>query len=109
MKRALLPLFAVACLAGSACGKSSVGNPCTVSTDCDPGQTCLTSAPGGYCSKGCSAEGTSVDCPGGTVCASFAGALMCSAVCQQQSDCRAEYECNGLTGSSVKACRPKTK
>jgi hypothetical protein len=24
-----------------------------------------------------------------------------------QSDCRPDLECNGVTGSSLKACRPK--
>jgi len=24
-----------------------------------------------------------------------------------QSDCRADLQCNGVTGSSIKACRPQ--
>lgn len=106
--RSLLCLVAsIALMAG--CGASSVGRSCTATADCDNGQTCFTSAPGGYCSRGCSAEGTAVDCPGGTVCANHGGTLLCSSTCQTQAECRAEYECNGLTGSSVKACRPKVK
>ncbi len=93
----------------SACGSSSVGRPCTVDTDCDNGQTCLTSAPNGYCTRGCSLEGSATDCPGGTICADHGGRLYCSQPCQTQTDCRAEYECNGVTGSSHKVCRPKTK
>src|SRR5688572_29484685 len=90
------------------CGASSVGRPCTADSECDNAQTCLTTAPGGYCTKGCAVEGTAQDCPGGTVCASHGTQLLCSMVCQNQENCREQYECNGITGSSIKACRPKT-
>lgn len=104
-----LVVVALAALFAAGCGGSSVGRPCTTDSDCDTGQTCYTDVPGGYCSRGCSAEGSTTDCPGGTVCALHSTRLLCSAVCQQQSDCRTEYECNGLSGAEVKACRPKAK
>lgn len=103
----LSAFFICACLAG--CGGSSVGQACSQSSDCDTAQTCYLTTPGGTCSKGCAEEGSSKDCPGGSVCASHGSVLLCSRICQSQGDCRAEYECNGLTGSSVKACRPKAK
>lgn len=89
------------------CGGSSVGHSCSVNDDCDNGQTCFVEAPGGFCSKGCSQEGNEKECPGGTVCASHSGTLLCSPTCDTQAGCRAEYECNGLPGSDLKACRPK--
>lgn len=106
-KRVLFSALALCAL--WACGGSSIGQPCTVNDDCDNGQTCFTSAPGGYCSKGCSIEGSNADCPGGSVCAQNAELLLCSNTCQSQGDCRADYECNGVTGSDAKACRPKAK
>jgi hypothetical protein len=27
--------------------------------------------------------------------------------CQAQADCRADTDCNGITGSNIKACKPK--
>lgn len=104
--------FALVVAAGvllSGCGESSVGKACASTDECDNGQTCYTDVPGGYCSKGCTTEGTDEECPGGSVCATNSGKLLCSETCQTQADCRADYECNGVTGSSVKACRPKTK
>lgn len=109
MNKLLFAAGAALALALSACGGTSVGTACTVNDDCDDGQTCYTTTPGGYCSKGCSQEGESKECPGGTVCAAHSGTLLCSTTCQDKSDCRPEYECNGVTGSSVKVCRAKTQ
>lgn len=106
MKQAFISAVTISLfLAG--CGQSSVGRPCTSDQECDFGQSCLTQLPGGYCTKSCSIDGDTRECPGGTVCANHGTALLCSATCQQQSDCRAEYECNGVSNSSLKACRPK--
>ncbi len=105
--RALPFLIVSICVGLFSCG-GSVGQSCKADTDCDNGQTCLTSAPEGYCTKGCSLEGSVIDCPRDTVCAAHAGRLYCSALCTQQSDCRAGYECNGVGASQEKACRPKS-
>ena len=90
-----------------ACGGTTVGRTCTQDSDCDKGQTCYPFVANGYCSKGCDAEGTSKDCPSGTICAQGVSSLYCANVCQSQGDCRSELECNGVTGSETKACRPK--
>lgn len=104
MRRTLLT-FAIFTL--SACGGTSVGNECTETANCDSGQTCYTQLPGGYCSKGCSVEGSTTECPGGTVCSNHSNILLCAPTCQTKEDCRADYECNGLSGSEEKSCRPK--
>jgi hypothetical protein len=104
--RYLLPL---ALLVLAACGGTTVGRTCTQDKDCDNGQTCYLFVTGGYCSKGCGLEGSTQDCPGGTVCVLASGQLYCANTCQSQGDCRAELECNGVTGSAAKACRPKSK
>ncbi|HYX92998.1 MAG TPA: hypothetical protein VE782_15635 [Myxococcaceae bacterium] len=109
MQRAnLIFLAAITAAVLSACGGSSIGRTCTQNGDCDNGQTCFLDMPGGYCSKECTIEGQSDECPGGSLCATTGTRRLCSDVCTVQSDCRAEYECNGVTGSSAKVCRPKT-
>lgn len=106
MKTALkLVLFASFVLV-AACGGTNVGQPCTTNNECENGLSCEP-LPGGYCTKGCAREGSSQDCPGGSVCVSHSGQLLCANICSNQNECRGEYECNGVTGSSAKACRPK--
>ncbi|HZA15151.1 MAG TPA: hypothetical protein VE618_11660 [Myxococcaceae bacterium] len=90
----------------SACG-TSTGGACTESGDCGGGQTCFADMPGGYCSKECTNEGQSDECPGGSTCATSGTRKLCAVNCQTQADCRTEYECNGVTGSAAKVCRPK--
>jgi hypothetical protein len=108
MRRLLVFSAATLALALAGCGVSSVGRACTLDVDCDRGQTCYTDAPGGYCTKGCDAEGTSKDCPGGTLCAPHPGRLLCSNPCQADGDCRTNYVCSAVTGSEQKACvKPK--
>lgn len=107
MKRLVAAFFLVSALVVAGCGTSTVGLACTTADDCDNGQTCFTDTPGGYCSSTCQQEGTDEECPGGSVCAAHSGRLLCSTVCETKEDCRADYECNGITGSSIKACRPK--
>lgn len=104
MRRVLL---AVAVLTLSACGGTAVGRACTADADCDAGQICYTSLPGGFCSKGCSESGSTTECPGGTVCSTHSTQLLCAPTCQVKTDCRTDYECNGVSGSNVKSCRPK--
>jgi hypothetical protein len=104
MTRLLLAAFALCLIA---CGQTSVGDTCTQDSDCDRGQTCYTTAPGGYCSKGCNVSGATTECPANTVCAQHNTQLLCSRTCQVQGDCREGYECNGVTNSSLKACALK--
>jgi len=107
MKRALLLALAASSLAFSACGSNTVGRSCTKTSECDPGQTCYTDAPGGTCTKGCSAEGTAKDCPGDSLCAESLGLLLCASVCQDDGQCRADYKCTPVAGSTRSACTAK--
>ncbi|MFL5318519.1 MAG: hypothetical protein ACJ790_02610 [Myxococcaceae bacterium] len=107
MRKALLSVMFGFGLLAAGCGGTDVGHSCTTNSDCSNGLSCNTNQPGGYCTKGCSVEGSGTECPGGSVCSSQGGGLLCALVCQGQNDCRAEYECNGVSGSDQKTCRPK--
>lgn len=101
----VLALVAAACL--GACGPStSAGRACTVNTDCDVGQQCATSMPGGYCTKGCDAEGVSRGCPAGSVCTAIGTQLVCAPTCEDSSWCREQYTCGAVVGSSLSSCQP---
>ena len=108
MKR---PLVALAFLFVVACNNpSGVGSPCTVNTDCDLGQYCDTTAPGGFCTHGCSFGGAKLnECPSGSVCTSIrVGTQVCAATCSEAATCRAQYECAAVDGAVTKACKPKS-
>jgi serine protease len=73
-----------------------VGAPCTSNTDCPDGGRCVTSYPGGYCTRDCNTQG----CPSGSKCYevdSASGARVCIASCSGpdlgQSSCRSQYVC----------------
>ena len=105
MKRALVT-FAVLFCAG--CNNSTdVGSPCTVTADCDPAHYCVTTAPGGFCTRGCTFEGRKDECPGGSVCAYIGGTvLVCAPICTSTSQCRDKYDCNTNVGTDVRSCTP---
>ena len=49
------------------------------------------------------------ECEDGAVCGKpdDGDALACLKVCDEQADCSDDQECNGVSGSDVKGCRPK--
>lgn len=106
MKKMLLSAAALVFLA--ACGGTSIGNACTTDADCDNTQTCDTSLPGGYCTKGCLQEGNDKECPGGSLCIANGGRFQCSDSCSVANDCRDGYECSATSDSTGKACRLPT-
>jgi hypothetical protein len=103
---ASLLLFCAA-LSLTACSADTTGADCAESADCQAGQTCYTDFPGGYCAKGCTTEGADKACGTGSVCSRSGERLLCAATCETKADCREGYECNGVTGSNLKSCRPK--
>jgi len=73
-----------------------VGSACTSNSDCPDGGRCVTSYPGGYCTRDCN----TVACPAGSKCYTVdanSGAKVCIQSCsgpnQGQSNCRASYVC----------------
>jgi serine protease len=73
-----------------------VGSPCTTNTDCPDGGRCVTSYPGGYCTRDCNTE----SCPAGSKCYvvdSATDSRVCIQSCTNpslgQSNCRSNYVC----------------
>jgi hypothetical protein len=106
MKRLLLGVIV---LGLAACSDPNVGGECTATGDCDDGLTCDTVPAGGYCTKACTTPGEQAECPDGSICDAVIGTQMsCVKVCSKGEDCRPDQDCNGITGSNIKACKPKT-
>jgi hypothetical protein len=103
-------LLSVAFFALVACGSPpNTGGACTSADNCDEDLTCDTSVPGGYCTKTCTTSGSTDECPEGSVCDALSGtAVTCVKICKAAEDCRSDLDCNGVSGSSIKACKPKT-
>ena len=73
-----------------------VGSPCTSNADCPDGGRCVTSYPGGYCTRDCNSQA----CPAGSKCYVVDSATdarvciqSCSASSPGQSNCRSNYVC----------------
>lgn len=105
MRALILTILLVGC-GGS--DSPNVGATCTATDGCDSDLTCNTSVMGGYCTKACTSPGTTNECPDGSICDAIAGtAIACVKICKSSGDCRSDQDCNGITGSNVKACKPK--
>jgi hypothetical protein len=93
----------------AACGSSpNVGAACSGNGDCSDGLTCSTAFAGGYCTRACPTAGATGGCPDVAICDAVTGAgNVCVKICQTTTDCRSPLECNGVTSSNIKACKPK--
>jgi hypothetical protein len=101
----ILFLFASGC---SNKDEDRVGANCGGDSTCAKGLTCDLAIPGGYCTKPCTLTGQTNECPGGAICDTVEGARTeCVRICQTTADCNAPLECNGVSKSNIKACKPK--
>ncbi len=109
MLRTLPVVFLLTALLACGDDPPNVGAACTANGGaCDKGLTCNTALAGGYCTVACTTTGTTSGCPEGSICDSVTGAgTTCVRVCKTSSDCRSGIDCNGVSGSNVKACKPK--
>ncbi len=65
--------------------------------------------PGGSVGSSCSNTGTNEGCAENEICDSVEGFgedAYCLLVCDDQSDCEAGENCNGVSGASGKGCHP---
>lgn len=75
----------------------------------------LTGAAGSFACGGagkigdpCTTEGDTSECESGAVCAkNESTVIQCLTICTDKIQCASTEDCNGVTGSSLKACRPK--
>lgn len=106
MQRLLLVLALAAACGGD--DAPNVGGTCTATDGCDEDLTCDTSVTGGYCTASCTMPGTTAECPEGSICDTTSGtSITCVKICETADDCRNDLDCNGVSGSSIKACKPK--
>lgn len=97
----------------TACGSvSTIGAPCTVNTECEYGQVCNSSGAGGFCTRGCTFDGSRGECPTGSTCTMSGSGigttvLLCLPLCAGGSGCRDGYECVAAGSTKITACKPK--
>ena len=83
-----IALFLMSCLVGCT---ASVGDSCTVSTDCGTSMSCERSLPEGYCTR---ENCLDTSCPDGGVCVSFTlDVSYCMQLCDDDGDCRDAFRC----------------
>jgi len=57
----------------------------------------------------CEDQGKTDECEDGLICGKdTGGAIVCLKTCTDSTQCPADRECNGVEGTSTKACRLKT-
>jgi hypothetical protein len=56
--------------------------------------------------ESCDEAGSEDECVSGAICANESAGNVCREICVVQEDCPAPLNCNGLSGSSTKACQP---
>ncbi|HVK86180.1 MAG TPA: hypothetical protein VM513_18800 [Kofleriaceae bacterium] len=86
-----------------------IGDECSQNDRCQAaGLACETSAAGGYCTSLCTRLGERAECPAEAVCDALGNVTnVCVRLCEDAADCRDDQECNGVTGTNLKACKPK--
>ncbi len=69
-------------------GKGIIGDACTATADCEMGDNCATTDPGGQCVRACAVQ---ADCPAGSTCTDE---KKCYKACTVAADCpRKGYAC----------------
>ena len=62
---------------------------------------------GALIGEACTTAGSETECVDGAVCDTVDTTVVCLEICTDQADCAANEACNGVSGSSLKACHPK--
>jgi hypothetical protein len=103
------------CPSGETCGTdgrcepsgttlSSIGQSCSLDTDCESGMCDTEPAyTGGSCTQPCTV-GTSGSCPTDAVCLMAPGGALCVAACNTTTSCRTGYVCAAMQGGCVPNC-----
>jgi len=81
-------------------GNGMIGDACVATADCQMGDSCATTDPGGQCVKACAAP---ADCPAGSTCTDE---KKCYKTCAAAADCpRSGYACVDATDVAAKAAK----
>lgn len=60
----------------------------------------------GELGEACTTRGSEGECVSGTICSKDeADNVKCLLVCVEKEDCPVEFNCNGVSGSSIKSCQ----
>lgn len=59
--------------------------------------------------EACQTAGSQTECVEGAICDTVDTTIVCLEVCDDDTDCASNEACNGVSGSNIKACHPKTK
>ncbi len=59
--------------------------------------------------ESCDTAGSTDECVGGAVCTNDSGGSRCRRICQDDAQCAPTEACNGVSGTNIKSCQPKTK
>jgi hypothetical protein len=54
----------------------------------------------------CEVGGSEDECVSGAVCTNDSEGLRCREICVVKEDCPADFDCNGVTSTSIKSCQP---
>lgn len=57
--------------------------------------------------EACQTAGSETECVDGAVCDTVDTTIVCLEICDDDTDCAANEACNGVSGSSIKACHVK--
>ncbi len=98
----ILLLFLFSC-------KSTVGDSCTESSDCDSSLICEKTFSGGYCLKENCDLNNSESCPEEAQCTYIkeVSRTYCLQKCNENDDCRSNYRCKAIPNHRYRVCLPK--
>jgi len=91
----------------AACNPPNIAAYCSANGGCDHDLVCDTTVAGGYCTVPCTVRGTFDVCPDNAICDDVKGANECVRLCGSKAECRPDQECNGVSDTNFKACKPK--
>lgn len=104
--RFLFIALCVSALCLWACTASDTGAECDDDGDCETG-LCFTDSNPGYCTSLCLSEGSTEECPANTVCKPIQGGqLSCILICEEQSHCPDNSDCNNVSDTDLMGCEP---
>ncbi len=57
--------------------------------------------------ESCDEAGSTDECVDNAVCTNEDGRASCRRICAEHTDCPADHDCNGVSGTNIKSCQPE--